>query len=271
MSKRPRAMSQSHNLVFYSGKQKKRVPYCFWRGDPEVSKGSQSHLAGILASLSSSRMPVQRINNNTRWIVFSGTTSSVLVGKNEVLGSLIITLLALLTCPWHDACGMQTVMENVLFTTMNVSLSTQTWKLWGRRAQDLAANSRLLFLVITQHLGLLSGDWQAALEWMLIWWEQTRCYQVPFRTSLSNIFLLFWWPEKVGQKAGPGWATGAKLRPTGTVTLCQPHCPSPLGFPFPITGCNVGPTLWFQVQLGRKLPAWLEHIVGLYLPTAQTW
>lgn len=142
-----------------------------------------------------------------------------------------------------------------------------------------AANSRLLFQFITAAPWpppwWVTGRQEAALG-MLIWWEQTRCYRLPhYNISVTSLFFLV--ARESGSVGRAWWATEAEPETHAhTISATLPLTPPQSVFPFPITAYDGGPTLWFQLQLGRKgsslqLPAWFEDTVGLYLLTASTW
>lgn len=75
----------------------------------------------------------------------------------------------------------------------------------------------------------------------------------PALKHLCVTSLFFQWPEKVGQR-GRAWVSHrGRVGGPHTGLINSATLPfSPLVFPFPIPGYNMGPALQFQLKLGRK-------------------
>lgn len=143
-------------------------------------------------------------------------------------------LLALLSCPWAGCLwdreqGFKMYYSLPWMSAFQPRPRNLELGRGCREHRPLAANSRLLFPLITA-APWPPERWRTEADLgMLIWWEQTRCYQV----LLSSISLLLEAREnRSGVGGGPGW------RPPLRVQHLCPAAPFPAGFPFPVTGYN---------------------------------
>lgn len=184
----------------------------------------------------------QRINKNTRQIVFSVTTNSILN-----LGAWSLELIY-----YHSSCPAQLSLGRMLWgidqrLKMSYSLPWMSAFQPRPRSQetlDCAGDRQgtdvpqlivgYCFNSLRQHLGPLCLGRQKAALGMLIWWEQTRCYQLPhYNISATSLFFLV--ARESGSAGRAWWATEAESE-TRMLTPSQQHRPS-----LPPTGLLLSP------------------------------
>lgn len=161
--------------MFYSGNtQRNTVLYSFWKWDPAGSKGNQKNVAWVYIPISSPRCKGKGLVNThlpckqQQYCLWGCRPGFPYYHPSHHLQ----------LCPDRMPVGHRLVIKNVLFVTVNVSLSAETKDPWlhrGKTTLTCSGGSRLLcqFIIVTPWP--LGGDWQCSLG-TCIWWEQTRHY-----------------------------------------------------------------------------------------------